>query len=84
MSEEMNNNEIEENSPMMRFLDTDDFDEKYDILCSLGRNEINDRLIDNLAVTLDVVIPDGSIDKRFDELKVCVRTRKKYESLRLR
>ena len=84
MSEEMNNNEIEENSPMMRFLDTDDFDEKYDILCSLGRDEINDRLIDNLAVTLDVVIPDGPIDKRFDELKVCVRTRKKYESLRLR
>ena len=32
----------------------------------------------------DVVIPDGPIEQRFAELKTCVRTRKKYESLRLR
>ena len=71
-------------SPMLRFLDTDDFDEKYEILSSLKKDDITDTLINNLAVTLDVVIPDGPIEKRFAELKTCVKTRKKYESLRLR
>ncbi len=69
---------------MIEFLDTEDFDEKYEILCRIPEREITDLLIDNLAVTLDVVIPEGSIDRRFAELKTCVRTRKKYESLRLR
>ena len=71
-------------SPMLKFLDTDDFDEKYEILCNIPKTDINDVLVDNLAVTLDVVIPDGPIEQRFAELKTCVRTRKKYESLRLR
>ena len=71
-------------SPMLRFLDTDDFDEKYEILCNIPKADIDDVLVDNLAVTLDVVIPDGPIEQRFAELKTCVRTRKKYESLRLR
>jgi len=71
-------------SPMLRFLDTDDFDEKYEILCNIPKADIDDVLVDNLAVTLDVVIPDGPIEQRFSELKTCVRTRKKYESLRLR
>ena len=71
-------------SPMLRFLDTDDFDEKYEILCNIPKADIDDVLVDNLAVTLDVVIPDGPIEQRFAELKTCVRTRKKYESVRLR
>ena len=71
-------------SPMLRFLDTDDFDEKYEILCNIPKADIDDVLVDNLAVTLDVVIPDGPIEQRFAELKTCVRTRKKYESLRRR
>lgn len=73
-----------QNSPLLRFLDTDDFDEKYEILCQISERDITDVLINNLAVTLDVVIPDGPIDKRFNELKTCVKTRKKYESMRLR
>lgn len=86
--EHMKEDKLEEkeqhDSPMLKFLDTDDFDEKYEILCNIPRVDINDVLIDNLAVTLDVVIPDGPIDQRFQELKTCVRTRKKYESIRLR
>lgn len=84
MSEDKLSEKEQHDSPMLKFLDTDDFDEKYEILCSIPRVDINDVLIDNLAVTLDVVIPDGPIDQRFAELKTCVRTRKKYESIRLR
>lgn len=74
----------EDKNPLLDFLDTDDFDEKYEILCHISDSDLTDVLIDNLAVTLDVVIPEGPIEQRFSELKTCVRTRKKYESIRLR
>lgn len=68
---------------LLAFLDTDDFEEKYKILCGMEEN-ITNRLIDQFAVTLDVVIPDGSVEDRFAQLKICVRTRSRYETGRLR
>lgn len=67
----------------LAFLDEDDWDEKYNILVSL-RDKMTDMLINNFAVVLDVEIPDGPIEKRFEQLKMCVRTRQKYESQHLR
>lgn len=63
---------------MMAFFDTDDLDEKYRILLSM-REEITDTIIDNLAVDVDVVIPDGELQKRFDDLRHAVQTKQKYE-----
>lgn len=68
---------------LLAFLDTDDFEEKYKILCSMEESVTN-RLIDQFAVTLDVVIPEGSAEERFEQLKTCVRTRSRFESGRLR
>ena len=70
---------------MMDFFDSDDLEEKYQILVQMETMEdINDHLVDNLAASLDVVIDDGPIDKRFAELKNVLRTKMKYESTRLR
>lgn len=63
---------------MMAFFDTEELEEKYNILLSM-REDITDTIIDNLAVDLDVVIADGEIAKRFDDLKYAIQTKQRYE-----
>ena len=61
---------------LLRFL------EKYQIVCDI-KNDITDRLIDDLAVAVDVVIPEGKLSDRYEQLKYCIRTRQKYEQTSL-
>ena len=67
---------------LLRFLDTDSMEEKYQIVCDI-KNDITDRLIDDLAVAVDVVIPEGKLSDRYEQLKYCIRTRQKYEQTSL-
>ena len=67
---------------LLRFLDTDTMEEKYQIVCDI-KNDITDRLIDDLAVAVDVVIPEGKLSDRYEQLKYCIRTSQKYEQTSL-
>ncbi len=72
------------NPILLEFLDTDSFDEKYKILVATPVMDFDNLLIDNMASSIDVVIDDGDIEDRLQELKTCVRTRARYETTRFR
>ena len=68
---------------LMAFLDADTYEEKLDILYRM-QLDLNDYLIDTMAVSLDVVIPEGDIDERYRQLKGCLQAKQKYEINRFR
>lgn len=70
---------------MMEVFDEDDFAKKYEILEKMRLAPgLTDLIIDNIASTMDIVIDDGEVSDRLDELMRCVRTRAKFETNRLR
>lgn len=73
-------NEMTIEERMMKFFDEDSLEGKYQILLTM-REEVTDTMIDNMAVVLDLVIEDGSISKRFDDLKYAIQTKQRYEQI---
>lgn len=75
--------ESEEDSKLIRFLDAYDYKEKLDILTSM-RGELNDGLIEIMAESIEVAVPEGDITDRYNSLRKCLMAHTKYEGLRLR
>ena len=75
--------ESEQDSKLIRFLDAYDYKEKLDILTSM-RGELNDGLIDIMAESIEVAVPEGDITDRYNSLRKCLMAHTKYEGLRLR
>lgn len=69
---------------MMAFFDEDDLEAKYQVLVAM-REDVTDTMIDNMAVVMDIVIPDGDIQKRYEDLKRAIQMKQRYEqNMRLR
>lgn len=63
-----------------KFLDTDDLEEKYQLVKMIPEDDITEFLVDSMAVSLDIIIPEGKLIDRFDELKSALKTKAKYEA----
>lgn len=81
--EQENDTEGMINPLLLQFLDTDTYAEKLEVLTSI-RNQLDNRLIDDIATVIDVVIEEGSLSARYESLKSCIETMEKFECARLR
>lgn len=68
---------------LLMFLDAKNYQEKLNVL-TLLRNKLNDRLINDIAISLDLTVEEGPIDKRYDSLRSGLLAHAKFECNRLR
>lgn len=72
------------NPALIAFLDAESYRDKLNVLVSI-RSRLDDRLVNDIATSMDITVPDGPIDERYMSLKSCVMAHAKYEeSNRLR
>jgi hypothetical protein len=72
------------NPLLIQFLDADSYREKLNVL-ALVHLKMDERLLSDIALSMDEVLPEGSLEEQFASLKNCVMTHAKYEeSNRLR
>ena len=63
---------------LMEFLDAETYQEKMELLDKM-QLDVTDFMIDTMAVSLDVTIPDGDISDRYRQLKSCLAAKQRYE-----
>lgn len=75
-SETLQNDTV--NPFLLKFLDADTFEEKRNLLIRM-KGEMTNRLIDDIAASLDVTVEQGDLDSRFISLLSCVDMRARFE-----
>lgn len=68
---------------ILEFLDSNDYEEKLNILAALHHRITND-MITLMAVASDVEVEEGNLEDRYTQLRNCLLTLEKYESCRMR
>ena len=68
---------------VIKFMDADLASEKNDILSKL-RPVITNDMIDIMAMSVGVVVNEGDVYDRYNDLRTCLSTMEKFESTRLR
>lgn len=80
------NNDIQDeqvNPLLIEFLDAEDYQQKLNTLTGM-RSKLDDKLIDAMAASMEIEVPEGPIDKRYASLRSCILTHAKFECVRLR
>lgn len=75
--------ELEIEEAFMLFLDADTYQEKLELLLDM-KEKLNDRILTNIAVSMDIPIDEGTIEERFALLKQNLETYARFECNRFR
>ena len=71
------------NPDLLAFLDLDTLSEKLEMLKDL-RKRIDDHLLDSIAASLDIVVDEGPLQQRYQEVLNCLETMEHFECSRFR
>ena len=71
------------NPDLLAFLDLDTLAEKLEMFRDL-RKRMDDRLLDSIAASLDIVVEEGPLPKRYQEVLNCLETMEHFECSRFR
>lgn len=71
------------NSVLLQFLDAKSYNDKLAVIIS-KRKSINDRLLNDMAVSIDCTIEEGTIEERIKGLIFALETLARFENKRLR
>lgn len=71
------------NPDLLAFLELDTLAEKLEMLRDL-RRRMDDRLLDSIAASLDLVVEDGPLQQRYQEVLNCLETMEHFECSRFR
>ena len=71
------------NPYLIEFLDKDTIKEKIEYINMIKKN-VDNRLISDIAATMDLTIDDGELDDRYRQLVNCLQTMARFECNRLR
>lgn len=68
---------------LLRFLDANSYSEKLELITT-NINELNDRLINDMAISIDCAVDEGPIEQRIQDLIFCLKQISRFEDRRLR
>lgn len=71
------------NSILLEFLEASSYTRKLNVITG-NMKHLNDRLINDMAVSLDCAVEEGPIEKRIQELIYCLKAMCRFEDRRLR
>jgi hypothetical protein len=68
---------------LLEFLDCDTFEEKLDKFIMM-KNRVDDRLLNDIAVSLDITVESEKLSDKYEEIKGCLLTFVHFEDNRMR
>ena len=71
------------NPILLEFLGAETLEEKLHIMI-FGRNQMDDSLLNSIAISLDLVVDEKSTQEKYDEILNCLSMMEKFECNRLR
>jgi hypothetical protein len=68
---------------LLEFLDCNTYEEKLDKFIIM-KNKVNDRLLNDIAMSLDITVNSESLKEKYEEIKNCLLTFVHFEDNRMR